>query len=204
MLTHRLRGNRDDLTALHWSNLRLFYGGWGGIRTPGGVAPTTVFKTVAIDRSATHPKLFPAGLSNLRFCSLFAPDGAAHHSFALDCAALVLLTRMQDRRNRPLCHPSETVSRRSFNLRFCSLFAPGGAAHHSFALDCAALVLLTRMQDRRNRPRLSPIRNCFPPGCLISVAYYTVLTYRCQFICLLYYFLPVFAIMLYYIQTGER
>ena len=162
----------------------------------------------------------------------------------------------QDRRNRPLCHPSETVSRRSFkptvlfavrtwrccsplvrarlrcacladsyarpsqstaalthpklfpaglsNLRFCSLFAPDGAAHHSFALDCAALVLLTRMQDRRNRPRLSPIRNFFPPGCLISVAYYTVLTYRCQFICLLYYFLPVFAIMLYYIQTGER
>ena len=110
----------------------------------------------------------------------------------------------QDRRNRPLCHPSETVFRRSFNLRFCSLFAPDGAAHHSFALDCAALVLLTRMQDRRNRPRLSPIRNFFPPGCLISVAYYTVLTYRCQFICLLYYFLPIFAIMLYYIQTGER
>ncbi len=42
-------------------------GGWGGIRTPGGVAPTTVFKTVAIDRSATHPKLHhTAGLSNLR------------------------------------------------------------------------------------------------------------------------------------------
>ena len=96
MLTHRLRGNRDDLTALHWSNLLvvepggfssappihkikrpagacLFYGGWGGIRTPGGVAPTTVFKTVAIDRSATHPKLFSAGLSNLWFCSLPAP-----------------------------------------------------------------------------------------------------------------------------------
>ncbi len=33
------------------------YGGWGGIRTPGGVAPTAVFKTVAFDRSATHPKL---------------------------------------------------------------------------------------------------------------------------------------------------
>ena len=62
-------------------------GGWGGIRTPGGVAPTTVFKTVAIDRSATHPKLHhTAGLSNLRFCSLTAPGGAAHHSFALDCA----------------------------------------------------------------------------------------------------------------------
>lgn len=42
-------------------------GGWGGIRTPGGVAPTTVFKTVAIDRSATHPELHhTAGLSNLR------------------------------------------------------------------------------------------------------------------------------------------
>ena len=49
-------------------------GGWGGIRTPGGVAPTTVFKTVAIDRSATHPELHhTAGLSNLRFCSLTAP-----------------------------------------------------------------------------------------------------------------------------------
>ena len=94
--------------------MRHIPGGWGGIRTPGGVAPTTVFKTVAIDRSATHPKLFSAGLSNLRFCSLFAPGGAAHHSFALDCAALVLLTRMQDRRNRPLCHPSETFFRRSF------------------------------------------------------------------------------------------
>ena len=35
-----------------------FYGGWGGIRTPGRVAPSTVFKTVAFDRSATHPELF--------------------------------------------------------------------------------------------------------------------------------------------------
>ena len=61
-------------------------GGWGGIRTPGGVAPTTVFKTVAIDRSATHPKLFYRRSFNLRFCSLTAPGGAAHHSFALDCA----------------------------------------------------------------------------------------------------------------------
>ena len=29
---------------------------------------------------------FFAGLSNRRFCSLTAPGGAAHHSFALDCA----------------------------------------------------------------------------------------------------------------------
>ena len=44
----------------------------------------------------------------------------------------------QDRRIRPLCQPSLTFcSRRSFNLRFCSLIAPGGAAHHSFALGFA-------------------------------------------------------------------
>ena len=44
----------------------------------------------------------------------------------------------QDRRNRPLCHPSETVFFAGLsNRRFCSLTAPGGAAHHSFALDCA-------------------------------------------------------------------
>ena len=43
--------------------------GWGGIRTPGGLAPTAVFKTAALDRSATHPEPFmgcsPAGLHPL-------------------------------------------------------------------------------------------------------------------------------------------
>lgn len=43
------------------------------------------------------------------YCSLIAPIGAAHHSFTLDFAMLVSLTRMQDRRYCPLCHPSETI-----------------------------------------------------------------------------------------------
>ena len=60
-------------------------GGWWGIRTPGGVAPTTVFKTAAFDRSANHPKLF-LSVFNLRFCAL-----------------LVLLIRMQDRHIRHFC-----------------------------------------------------------------------------------------------------
>jgi len=30
-------------------------GGWGGIRTHGGVSPTLVFKTRALSHSATHP-----------------------------------------------------------------------------------------------------------------------------------------------------
>ena len=30
-------------------------GGWGGIRTHGGLAPTAVFKTAALNHSATHP-----------------------------------------------------------------------------------------------------------------------------------------------------
>ena len=30
-------------------------GGWGGIRTHGGVAATPVFKTGALNHSATHP-----------------------------------------------------------------------------------------------------------------------------------------------------
>ena len=41
-------------------------GGWWGIRTPGWVAPSTVFKTAAFDRSANHPKLFS-------FPSVFQP-----------------------------------------------------------------------------------------------------------------------------------
>jgi hypothetical protein len=32
-------------------------GGWGGIRTPGTVSRTAVFKTAALDHSATHPIL---------------------------------------------------------------------------------------------------------------------------------------------------
>ena len=37
-----------------------FPGGWGGIRTPGSLATSAVFKTVAFDRSANHPKLLCA------------------------------------------------------------------------------------------------------------------------------------------------
>ncbi len=32
-------------------------GGWGGIRTPGTVSRTAVFKTAAFNHSATHPTL---------------------------------------------------------------------------------------------------------------------------------------------------
>ena len=35
--------------------LALENGGWGGIRTHGGLAPTAVFKTAALNHSATHP-----------------------------------------------------------------------------------------------------------------------------------------------------
>src|SRR4051812_8468575 len=36
---------------------QLIDGGGGGIRTPGGLAPTAVFKTAALNRSATPPAL---------------------------------------------------------------------------------------------------------------------------------------------------
>ena len=77
-----------------------FTGGWGGIRTPGGVAPTTVFKTVAID---------PVLLTTRSRSTVLT---------------LVSLTRMQDRRNRPRLSPilnffTDGLS----NLRLCSLTA---------------------------------------------------------------------------------
>ena len=37
------------------------FSGWGGIRTPGGLSPTAVFKTAALDHSATHPNPYFAG-----------------------------------------------------------------------------------------------------------------------------------------------
>ena len=94
--------------------MKVISGGWWGIRTPGGVAPTTVFKTAAFDRSANHPKLsnISAGLSNLRFCSLNATDVAAHHSLAFGCTAFALLTRMQDRRRALSAnHPKQLYHR---------------------------------------------------------------------------------------------
>ncbi len=43
-----------------------FLSGWGGIRTPGPVSRSAVFKTAAFDHSATHPKgLVSAWLSPL-------------------------------------------------------------------------------------------------------------------------------------------
>ena len=86
MHTHRLRGNRDDLTALHWSNLLvvepaicdcdgfapfrftgynkmphvghfIIPGGDEGIRTLDTVARIHDFESRAFDHSATSPTM---------------------------------------------------------------------------------------------------------------------------------------------------
>ena len=109
MLTHRLRGNRDDLTALHWSNLLVVEQGFSSappihkIKTP----RWGVFILWRMGRD-----------SNPRW-------SCPHNGF-------------QDRRNRPLCHPS--------------------AAHHSFALDCADACLA----DSYARPSQSTAATTHP------------------------------------------
>src|SRR5215471_4843544 len=45
------------------SMISISIGGWGGIRTPGGREPTPVFKTGALNHSATHPCLQHQALS---------------------------------------------------------------------------------------------------------------------------------------------
>lgn len=76
----------------------------------------------------------------------------------------------QDRRNRPLCHPSLTL--------FPPVFQTDGFVHclHLMVLltTCSrsaalTLALLTRMQDHRNQPRLSPILNFFTDGIFTRV-----------------------------------
>lgn len=76
-------------------------GGWGGIRTPGRVAPSAVFKTVAFDRSATHPKLFHFYPPVFQTCGFVRTALRAHHSFTLGSVSLALLTHKQDRRYCP-------------------------------------------------------------------------------------------------------
>src|SRR5262245_18968266 len=66
----KLRANREHALSNHGKKLdkesskslknkRIDHvaGGWGGIRTPGGREPTPVFKTGALNHSATHPSL---------------------------------------------------------------------------------------------------------------------------------------------------
>ena len=55
-------------TAIFAAEIKNIYlykvvGGWGGIRTHGGLAPSPVFKTGALNRSATHPTLCGASYS---------------------------------------------------------------------------------------------------------------------------------------------
>ena len=69
----------------------------------------------------------------------------------------------QDRRIRPLCQPSEThlYSAGLSNLRFCSLVAPVGAAHHSFALGIADARLANSYARPSHSTALPTIRNSF-------------------------------------------
>ena len=86
------------------------------------------------------------------------------------------------------------------NLRFCSLTAPGGAAHHSFALDCADACLAdsyarpSQSTAALTHPKLFYRRSLKPtvlfadryptvPAQRHERAYYTVLGAGCQFIC---------------------
>ena len=74
---------------------------------------------------------FTDGLSNLRLCSLTAPGGAAHHSFALDCADACLA----DSYARPSQSTTLPPILNFFtdglsNLRFCSLTATQRCRHN--------------------------------------------------------------------------
>ncbi len=64
--------------------------GWGGIRTPGTVSRTAVFKTAALDHSATHPMSFAKCFQSWRRSmvrSLAQPRRAANRSSARAAAA---------------------------------------------------------------------------------------------------------------------
>ena len=101
---------------------------------------------------------FYAGLSTCGFVRL------AHLAVLLTTRSrvavltLATLTCMQDRRNRPRLPPIlNCFSRRSFNLRFCSLGAPGGAAHHSFARGWALFYIIFYETQSQKLPRQQKI-----------------------------------------------
>ncbi len=67
--------DREDLQLFNQNqHVMKVSGGWGGIRTHGRLAPTAVFKTAALNHSATHPT--PA---RLRHLSQHAKPGKGQH-----------------------------------------------------------------------------------------------------------------------------
>ena len=82
MHTHRLRGNRDDLTALHWSNLLVVEPGVShpphrsadgeGFEPPVELPPQRFSRPSQSTALPPILNFFTDGLSNLRFCSLTA------------------------------------------------------------------------------------------------------------------------------------
>ena len=56
MLANTLIKTRQNLNPRFCLDLQALTGGEKGIRTLGGIAPTAVFKTAAIDRSAISPR----------------------------------------------------------------------------------------------------------------------------------------------------
>ncbi len=89
--TARNRAKKNILWDCH--GMLNFTGGWGGIRTPGSLTTSAVFKTVAFDRSATHPKLF--------FDGSFKPAVLVMRKLSFALTSL----RSQDRRIRPRLSP---------------------------------------------------------------------------------------------------
>ena len=85
-----------------------FIGGEAEIRTLGGIAPTTVFKTAALNHSATSPLAltlfgrFPSTVTKLRFV-----DDIGSFAMVARSVAHLAARRFQDRCIKPLCHLSK-------------------------------------------------------------------------------------------------
>jgi hypothetical protein len=76
--------------------------GWGGIRTPGGLSPTAVFKTAALDHSATHPKRLLLRPGYRSTASL-----AVAPAFCTWRSSLVSLSQTAGVASRQLCRSSD-------------------------------------------------------------------------------------------------
>ena len=119
-------------------------GGESEIRTRERLAPSTVFKTVAINRSAISPIIFQHTLRNsvpTTVCgSTAAPDAP--------CSPISASLRCQDRCNQPLCHLSNNFSTYPSELRSDD----GLRLNRGAYAPCSPISASLRCQDRCNQP----------------------------------------------------
>lgn len=135
----------------------LLISGWGGIRTHGSLTTTPVFKTGALNRSATHPFIFSYAnhyVWQYRMC--YHPS--LEHPRPRNNAAQIEKLQRQSRVFAKTLHPESTAHPRFYRDSPKISTDPSTTAHESHSRQIRRFPM-----DLRNLNQLSPLDHTISP-----------------------------------------